>query len=120
MQNVEIWIHGRLSFFLESYKSLDLKHAIIAAMTLVDFPEFRGIHEAIFEVLGAQHERHRHDDHQWDTYHKYRQFLSEFLLDQERSGTLFVEAGHYLKLAKYLWSFIVTGSTGSTKRDILL
>ena len=118
---MEMWIHGRLGFFLESYNTSDLKHAVLAAMSLFKFPGFRGVHEAIFEVFGAQHERHYTcDDRQWKIYIEYREFLSEFLMDQGRSGTLFVEAGHYLKLAKYLWPFIVTGSTGSTKRDVLL
>jgi hypothetical protein len=87
---------------------------ILAAVTLVHFPEFQDLHEAIFEVLDTPSyvsmQCHTYNSQQWEIYFKYRQFLSEFLMDQGHSGTLFVGVDHYLKLAKYFWSFLMSGT----------
>ena len=82
---------------------------VLAAATLVDFSGFQDVHEVIFDVVNARYgpSRSRHDPEEWEIYVKYRQLLSEFLTDQRRSGALFVETVHYLKLAEYLVSFLI-------------
>ena len=94
-----MWIHGHLTWLAKSYGSTDL-----ATATLIDFPGFRDVHDSIFETFGNRPNRyHSFDPQQWETYVKYRQFLSEFLTDRSRSGALFVEPAHYINLARHFW-----------------
>jgi len=105
-----MWIHGCLSSFVERHTRFDL---VAAVTTLVDVPGFQDSHGIMFEILGGHDEGHQHiyDTQQWEMYVRYRYILSEFLMDRTRSGVFFVGGTHYLKLAEYFWSFLMTGTT---------
>jgi len=79
----------------------------------VDFPQFPDIHHLIPRVLDLRpkHTTERsyyqvEDSEKWEIYVKYRQIISQFLTDQTRSGTLFVNQSRYVALAKYLALFL--------------
>jgi hypothetical protein len=104
-----MWIHRCLSSFTERHTRFDL---VLAVATLVDFPGFQDAHGIMFELLSGHDERHQftYNTQEWELYVRYRHILSEFLMDQRRSGALFVGKADYLKLAEYFWSFLVTGN----------
>lgn len=95
----------------------DISDAVLAAVALVDFPDFCNVHDLIFEVFHAHAHTSSHRNHytfdsqQWEIYLKYRQFLSGFLTNQRRSRALFVGPAHYIALAKCFWSFLVKETT---------
>ena len=108
-------IHGRLAWFAERYDALGIEDMdmIVAAITLVNFPRFKDVHEVIFNVLDARYEpnRYHYSPKEWEIFVKYRQLLSEFLTDERRSGPFFIGTVQYLKLAKYFWSFLTAPTT---------
>ena len=110
MRGVDVWISRQLTWVIKVYDSPDIKDAIRATATLVDFPGFRDAYDSILEVFGGHPGYHPNqypfEAPQWEIYVKYRQFLSEFLIDQTRSGDLFVGTAHYLQLAISFWSFL--------------
>ena len=107
VHNVDHWISRHLRWANAS----NLRDVVFAAATLIHFPGFQDVHGIIFKVLGSYTPyRYTYDSQEWETYFKYRQLISEFLMDQERSGTLFVQPAHYLKLAKHFWLFLMTGT----------
>jgi hypothetical protein len=104
---VDIWTAEQLSRVVGIYNGFHIKD-VLAAVTLVDFPGFRDLHDAIFlsfEVFRISAYSgsgpYSFDAQEWELYVKYRQLLSEFLTNRQRSGALFVGAVHYLKLAQY-------------------
>jgi hypothetical protein len=102
-----MWIHGHLTWAAELYDDPELADALLATATLINFPGFRDVHGSIFGVFGHRPTGyHALDPRQWETYVKYRQFLSEFLTDRSRSGALFVGPAHYMNLAQHFWSVL--------------
>jgi hypothetical protein len=78
-----MWIHEHLTGVAKSYNNPEIADAVLATATLIDFPGFRDVHDSIFEAFGNRRYRHYpFDPQQWETYVKYRQFLSEFLTDR--------------------------------------
>lgn len=110
MQNVDVWIRRQLNWVISVYDSSRIENVVLATATLVDFPGFRDAYDLILEVFvgrpGYLANQYPFDIRQWEIYVKYRQFLAEFLTDQERSGALFVTTDHYLQLAIWFWSFL--------------
>ena len=81
---MDIWTAEQLSRVVGIYNHLHIKD-VLAAVTLVDFPRFRDLHDAIFlrfEVFRIS-AYSGSDPYSFDTqellYVKYRQLLSEFL-----------------------------------------
>jgi len=109
MWNMDVWIHGHLTWVIETSgrTTINIANAILAAITLAKFPGFQDVHHLILEVLDVDHPKHTFKD-QSETYVKYWQFLAEFLMDQRRSGSLFVGAAQYINLSMLLWTFLVT------------
>jgi len=107
MQNMDVWIHGHLTWVIETSGRPTIVNVVLAAVTLVNFPGFQDVHHLILEVFD-DHDAHLYAFDQWRTYVKYRQFLAEFLTDQRRSGALFVGAAHYIDLSILLWTFLET------------
>jgi hypothetical protein len=98
----------------------DISDAVLAAVAVVDFPEFRDVHDLIFGALHAHsHAGYIFDPQQWDIYLKYRRFLSEFLMNRRRSGALFVGPAHYITLAECFWSFLVKETNTKPNPDTL-
>jgi len=120
-----MWIHKHLTWIIETTNRPDISDAILAAVALIDFPEFEDVHDLIFKVFcahscaGYHPNQYTFDPQQWEIYLKYRQFLSGFLTDQRRSGALFVGPGHYIALAKCFWSFLVKETTTKPNSDTL-
>jgi hypothetical protein len=110
MRNVDMWIHGRLTSAAESYNDPEIADAVLATATLIDFPGFRDVHGSIFGVFRPRTNQPYFPRQQWETYVKYRQFLSEFLTDRSRSGALFVGPAHYINLAERFWSILRANS----------
>jgi len=111
MRNVDVWIHGHLvTRVIEISGCPTTANAVLAAVTLVNFPGFQDVHHLILEVFGSQDAR-LYTFYPWERCIKYRQFLAEFLMDQRRSGALFVGAAQYINLSMHLWNFLVTVAT---------
>lgn len=112
MRNMDVWVHGHLTWVIEKSGRPNIVKMVLATVTLVNFPGFQDVHHPILEVF-EDHDAHVYAFDQWGIYVKYRQFLAEFLTDQSRSGALFVGAAHYIYLSILLWTFLenVTGDT---------
>jgi hypothetical protein len=115
MRNIDVWIHRHLTWVIETSPTIDIANAVLAAVTLVNFPGFQDVHHHILEVFRVQ-DANQYDLDQWGTCVKYRQFLAEFLMDQRRSGPLFVGTAQYIKLSMLLWTFLL--SVTSTQTDV--
>ena len=126
-ESIELWFKGELFPFTDHDPTNHDDEAILhflASATLVDFPQFRDIHILIPQIImdwPAEKFDYRQieDSDKWETYVKYRQIVSRFLIGQTCCGIppdtenlSFFSAwsrrgqGNYVNLAKYLLKFL--------------
>ena len=128
-QSIELWLYEE--FFGHKLSSQSFHH-LLASTTLVDFPQFRDIHNLIPLVLDIRPNNWASpifdylqgdfikDSDKWEIYVEYRKIVSRFLIDQTRSeirrdprfsSSNFLDWSrggkeHYVSLAKHLLSFL--------------
>ena len=127
-RSIELWLYEELfENKLSNQASFEAFQHLLASITLVDFPQFRDIHNLIPLVLeirsnhlwGLNDDDIKFNSEKWEIYVEYRKIVSRFLIDHRSriprdprfcsdSFICWSRGGkaHYVILAKRLLTFL--------------